>query len=155
MLIISGKHVLVLWASGGKIDHTKPLFVSLKETKNTLLIIRKASSTVRASQDEERELVELSAKVPFDDRINQRATINDLRVQLIRAHLSEIGSELFDEYARIKVTDLCKRMKIIDGPKQHLQPRNVGLLFSNEKPDNFYPPTQIDVVQLLKALAVM
>jgi ATP-dependent DNA helicase RecG len=37
-------------------------------------------------------------------------------------------------------------MQIARGPEEHLWPLNVGLLFFNEEPANFFPQTQIDVV---------
>jgi ATP-dependent DNA helicase RecG len=39
-------------------------------------------------------------------------------------------------------------MKIVDGPREHLWPRNVGLLFFNDAPEHFFPQVQIDVVEL-------
>ncbi|MCP4218324.1 MAG: hypothetical protein GY765_27050 [bacterium] len=41
---------------------------------------------------------------------------------------------------------LCRRMNIVDGPVEAIQPKNVGLLFFNEQPAQFFPQTQIDVV---------
>ena len=37
-------------------------------------------------------------------------------------------------------------MRIIDGPKEMRRPINVGLMFFNEKPDSFFPYTQIDII---------
>lgn len=146
--LIADTHVLVLWALGGQNRPYKAPASLARENREYAAYIRKAASTVRASQSEERELLELSATVPFDGRINQRASTGDLQAPLVQLHLSEIGSELFETSKRMRDLDLFKRMKIVDGPEEHLQPRNVGLLFFSDRPDNFYPQTQIDVVQL-------
>ena len=41
---------------------------------------------------------------------------------------------------------LGKRLNIVGGPPEAMFPKNVGLLFFNERPDRFFPATQIDVV---------
>jgi len=41
---------------------------------------------------------------------------------------------------------LCRQMNLVDGPDESLWPKNVGLLFFNEDPSQFFPQTQIDVV---------
>ena len=37
-------------------------------------------------------------------------------------------------------------MNIVGGPTEALFPKNVGLLFFNDRPHEFFPATQIDVV---------
>ena len=53
-----------------------------------------------AKHEELKELLGLTATVPFDDRINHHATIEDLRLPLIQAFLKEIGSDLLEESAK-------------------------------------------------------
>lgn len=108
--------------------------------------IRRHSSTVRARGEDERELLSLTATVPFDDRYRQTASLDDLSHRLIREFLSEIGSELASEADDLSVEDLGKRLNIVGGPPEAMFPKNIGLLFFNERPDRFFPATQIDVV---------
>ena len=108
--------------------------------------IRRHSSTVRARDADERELLSLAATVPFDDRYRQTASLDDLSHRLIREFLGEIGSELASEAEGLTVEDLGKRLNIVGGPPEAMFPKNVGLLFFNERPDRFFPATQIDVV---------
>jgi len=42
---------------------------------------------------------------------------------------------------------LCRQMRIADGPSETMHPLNVGLMFFNTAPQMFFPQTQIDVVQ--------
>ena len=84
--------------------------------------------------------------VPFDDRYRQTASLDDLSHRLIREFLGEIGSELAAEAESLSVEDLGKRLNIVGGPPEAMFPKNVGLLFFNERPDRFFPATQIDVV---------
>jgi predicted HTH transcriptional regulator len=63
-------------------------------------------------------LMELTAKVPFDDRINQQSQLNDLDLGLIREFLQEVGSDLFDESVNIPFPELCRQMQIARGPAE-------------------------------------
>ena len=143
---VKGRNILVLWAPGGD---TRPYKVRVSLAKGRSdwgYFIRKHSSTVRARDADERELLSLAATVPFDDRYRQTASLGDLSHRLIREFLREIGSELASEAENLSVDDLGKRLNIVGGPPEAMFPKNVGLLFFNERPDRFFPATQIDVV---------
>ncbi|MCW8127555.1 ATP-binding protein [Microbulbifer halophilus] len=88
----------------------------------------------------------LAATVPFDDRYRQGASLTDLSPHLMREFLQEIGSELTAEAATLDAEALGWRMNVVGGPSEMAFPKNVGLLFFNEHPEQFFPATQIDVV---------
>ena len=143
---IMGKHVIVLWVSGGQTRPYKaPVSLSKKE-KQYAYYIRKGSVTVRAQHQDEIELINLSAKIPFDDRIHQTASLEDLDFGLIRSYLKQVKSDLFRDSSKMNFLDLCRRMNIVDGPDETIRPKNVALMFFNENPSEFFPYTQIDVV---------
>lgn len=102
--------------------------------------------TVRARHQDETELMSLAATVPFDDRMNQRTTLEDLDLGLIRAYLKQVKSDLFRESTEMDFSRLCRQMNIVDGPDESVRPKNVGLMFFNDAPSQFFPQTQIDVV---------
>lgn len=144
--MVDGKHVLILWAPGGP---TRPYKAKLglgKDSKDWGYFIRKASNTVKAKGADETELLSLAATIPFDDRINQRATLDDLSRELMVTFLKEVRSPLAGPAKKLPMADLGRQMNIVDGPKEALFPKNVGLLFFNPEPDRFFPATQIDVV---------
>ncbi|MFH1627124.1 MAG: Fic family protein, partial [Pseudomonadota bacterium] len=143
---VDGKHILVLWAAGGQTRPYKAPVSLAKEEREFAYFIRKGSVTVRAGHQDESELMSLAATVPFDDRVNQRASLEDLDLGLIRAYLKQVKSDLFRESAEMDFNRLCRQMNIVDGPDEYLWPRNVGLMFFNEDPSRFFPQTQIDVV---------
>ena len=91
-------------------------------------------------------MISLTAQVPFDDRVNQNATPNDLSLRLMEEFLREVGSGLADEVAKLPVEALGRQMRVVAGPSEAPLPQNVGLLFFNEHPERFFPVTQIDVV---------
>ena len=55
------------------------------------------SSTVIANETDQQRLLELTAKVPFDNRINHHASINDLNLTHIASFLNEVNSSLYTE----------------------------------------------------------
>lgn len=146
--VLGGRHVLVLWAPGGQSrPYRAPASLSRDNTRHPFYI-RIGSTTVEARGDHERELIELAARVPFDDRACQRAALADLQLPLIQAHLRQVRSDLLADSGRLDLADLCERMKLTEGPRERPWPRNVGLLFFNSEPEQFFPQVQIDVVQL-------
>ena len=143
---IDGRTILVLYAPGGE---TRPYRASVSlssRRKEWAYYIRKQSSTVRATGQDERELLGLAATVPFDDRYRQNASLNDLSFRLIQQYLQDVGSDLLPEVAELSMDALGRRMNIVGGPSEALFPKNVGLLFFNDRPHEFFPATQIDVV---------
>lgn len=143
---VEGRDILIIWVPGGQ---TRPYKAKLglgKTNKEYGYFIRKGSSTVRAKGPDETELLSLAATVPFDDRINQQATVQDLSRTLIIDFLREIGSDLADQAPTLPLVELGRQMHIIGGPDEAPFPLNVGLLFFNPEPRHFFPATQIDVV---------
>ena len=146
--LVEDRHLLVIWCPGGESRPYKAKLTPTKGCKDYVYYIRRNSTTVKAKPEEEQELLGLAASVPFDDRINHHASLNDLSPKLITDFLYAINSDLASEVARQPMEALAKQMQIARGPQEHLWPLNVGLLFFNEEPSNFFPQTQIDVVWL-------
>lgn len=142
------KYILVIWAPGGFDRPYKAPKSDFGEDKELRYYVRKNSSTVQASHLEERELMEISRRVPFDDRVNFEATLEDLEFSLIYDFLKKIKSGLLAEADKMPFSQLCKRMNIVHGADESLRPLNIGLLFFNQSPQKFFPQTQIDIVEL-------
>ena len=98
--------------------------------------------------EDERELLGLAATVPFDDLYHQNASLDDLSLRLIQQYLQDAGSDLLPKIAELSMEVLGQRMNIVGGPSEASFPKNVGLLFFNDHPHEFFPATQIDVVWL-------
>ena len=88
----------------------------------------------------------MSNRIPFDDRINHNAEIEDLRPALIADFLHRIGSRLYDDALNRPLLDVACDMKIVGGTTEYRKPLNVGLMFFNEAPDDFFRYAQIEVV---------
>ena len=143
---VEGKTILVLYAPGGETRPYRTRVSFSSRSSEWAHYIRKHSSTVRAQGEDERELLGLAATVPFDDRYRQTAALNDLSFQLIREYLQDVGSGLLNDMPGLSMEALGRRMNIVGGPTESAFPKNVGLLFFNDRPQEFFPATQIDVV---------
>jgi ATP-dependent DNA helicase RecG len=140
-----GKQILVLWIPGG-LNRPYKCPVNIADPSNKAYYIRKFSSTIKANAAEEKALFALSESIPFDDMINPKANIEDLRPALIGNFLYEVKSNLYSESKTMDLRDLVLNMKIADGPIEYTKPLNVGLMFFNERPDNFFKYARIEVV---------
>jgi ATP-dependent DNA helicase RecG len=141
------KNILIIWVPGGQTrPYSAPKTLGKNNDKEYAYYIRKFSNSVQAKNDELKELIELTATVPFDDRINHHATLNDIKLTLIQSFLHDIKSELLKESGDIPLPDLCRQMAIADGGDEYLKPKNVGLLFFCDQPQKYFQYAQIDVV---------
>ncbi|MCL2142801.1 MAG: hypothetical protein FWH44_00870 [Methanomassiliicoccaceae archaeon] len=108
--------------------------------------IRKMSSSVRADENELKELFSIASDVPFDDRINREAAMGDLRHPLMSNFLCEAGSDLCEPSKNMSVSTLAEAMHVAAGPPEDTRPLNIGLMFFNDRPDNFFRYARIEVV---------
>lgn len=79
---------------------------NLRKGARRFAYVRVASSSVKAQGENLRRLQELAARIPFDDRVNNQASIHDLDLGLIQAHLQEVKSSLFSESTKMNFLDL-------------------------------------------------
>lgn len=147
-VLFEDRYIIVIWVSGG---HGRPYKAakdvhSDKSTK--LYYIRKFSSTIVASPEEEKELFYISTDIPFDDRPNLAAEVSDLDIGLMRAHLKEIGSSLYEHSLSMDALDIAGNMQLVAGPPEALKPLNVGLLMFSERPEKYFRYARIEVVDI-------
>ena len=149
-VIYDGKDILVIWVPGGDDRPYKcPILLNSEgssKKSEKAYYIRKMASTIRTNAREERELISLARDVPFDDRTNPNADIADMRSSLMSEFLHSVDSELYEGSLTRQVDAVATDMKLVRGPSEYRKPINVGLMFFNESPDDFFPYTQIEVV---------
>jgi len=127
--VFQGKHILVLYCPAGDVrPYSAPESLSAGK-QSRFHYIRSGSRSIRAQGENLRRLQELTARIPFDDRLYPNGELHDLDLGLIRSFLGEIKSELFDESVSMPFSELCRLMNIARGPDEHLRPVNAGLLF--------------------------
>jgi len=150
---IDGKHVLLIWVNAGS---NRPYEVPrdvTASTKDYHYYIRRFSSTVQANIQERKELISLTANIPFDDRVNHKASLSDISIGLIQQYLRTIGSKLQDELNNLNHLALCRQMNLVEGSDEHILPKNVALMMFNAKPSTFFPDTAINIVEFPDGVA--
>ena len=146
--LVDDKYVIVIWCQGGYgRPYKAPKDVTIKGS-NKYYYIRKFSSSVIASNDEEKELFYVSSNIPFDDRPNLLAEIDDLDLGLMREHLKEINSSLYERSKEMDTLNLAKDLQIVDGPVERIKPLNVGLLMFSENIEKYFRYARIEVVDI-------
>ena len=142
-----GKHFIIVWAPGGSIrPYSSPKNMA-KDCRERICWIRKMASTIQPSDEELRDLYSLANNVPFDDRVNHFAELNDLNITLIQQYLREVGSSLYQVSGQMDFAELCRSMNLISTLPEYTKPKNVALMFFSLEPEKFFPYAQIDVVQ--------
>ena len=143
--LFQGKHILVIWVPAGDI---RPYAAPSTQGKNARWqsYIRFGSRSIVAVDDNLRRLQELTARIPFDDRINNQASVRNFDLGLIRSFLQEVQSDLFEESTHISFNDLCRQLHIAKGPDEDLRPVNSGLLFFSSHPEDYFNRAWIEIV---------
>lgn len=136
------RNILVVWVPGGD-NRPYDAPISLSQPSNRVEWVRKGSSTVRASKEDKRRLMELASKVPFDDRVNHSANISNLELPMIEDYLQNVQSELAEKIGEITKEEIIRKMNIAKGPTEYLKPANIGLLMFNSSPHNFFRGAEI------------
>lgn len=146
--LVNEKHILVVFApAGDNRPYKAPIRLNEKRTERAMYI-KRGSKTVKVKDgsDDERRLIELTARIPFDDRINQTASLDDLNLRLIQSYLKEVMSSLYKESTKIPFSEICRHLMIAKGSDELLRPTNAGLLLFNEHPEKFFSGARVDLV---------
>ena len=141
--------IIVIWVPGGHgRPYKAPKDVLAKDKSNKRFYIRKFSSTVIASPEEERDLFYVSSTIPFDDRPNLIAQPSDLSRALMREHLHQVGSSLYDLSANMETDEIARNMQLLSGPPESLHPKNVGILMFSERIEKYFRYARIEIVDI-------
>ena len=75
-----------------------------------------------------------------------QAEVADLKANLMVDYLREIGSDLYPVAENMSPLELGKSLRIVRGADENVKPLNVGLMFFNPHPENFFRYAWIEVV---------
>ena len=109
--------------------------------------IRIGSITASAKQDELSELFDKFNAIPFDDRVNRRATVDDIRRGYLEDFLRVSNSSLVSELKSNTIDDLLVSLEVANETDTDLAIRNIGVLMFTDKPHKLIPGAQIDLVR--------
>lgn len=143
--VYQGKQILVIWVPGGDVrPYQAPKLLNSSERA---YYVRQGSESVEAKGDILTQLMQMTAKVPFDDRRNPSVSLNAISPTLVRNFLADIKSDLASTEAHIPDEELYKRLRISARINDHDVPKNIALLFFTNDPAEFFPGARIEIVQ--------
>ncbi len=143
--IYKDKHIIVIWVPAG--DNRPYSAPDPRNLPNRERFVRQGAETVKATGESLRQLIELTARTPFDDRRCVNATILELSPILTKRFLHEIGSALVAMSPIPDDMDIYRSLGIVTTIEEIEVPKNIGILFFNERPHKYIPGAVVDVVQ--------
>lgn len=149
---VDKQNLLVMWVPAGmNRPYEVPENITAKEKKHQYYI-RKYASSVQPSKDEREELISLSNRIPFDDRVNTQARIEDISPLLVREYLQNVNSALIEQIETTPIVDTYRAMDLVSGPDEFLYPKNIALMMFNYRPEKFFPYSRIEIVEFPNGL---
>ncbi|MDE6482339.1 MAG: putative DNA binding domain-containing protein [Rikenellaceae bacterium] len=143
---IDNKKIVVLWIPGGSNRPYKvPDDVNAKE-KHYNYYIRYNSSSIVPNHEQESELINLCNHIPFDDRANTMASLNDISMVLVRDFLVETKSKLVEQIEHARLSEIMQQMDLVAGPQERLYPKNIALMMFCDHMEKFFPYSKVDIV---------
>jgi ATP-dependent DNA helicase RecG len=126
---IDGKQVLVIWITGGP---NRPYEVPEQVTatnKRYFYYIRQYANSIKANTEQTQELISLPNQVPFDDRPNVHASLEDIALIFLQEHLKITDSRLTKWVGQRPLKEILEQMALVEGAPENQYPRNVALMF--------------------------
>jgi ATP-dependent DNA helicase RecG len=144
--VFLGQSILVLWCPGGDVrPYSAP--ESSQKGSDRHYYVRVGSETVVAKREILTQLMQLTARVPFDDRLQRDVSPSAVSESLLHRFLLDIRSNLGESKGNLSVTDLLIHMRLADRINGAIGVRNAALLFFVENPESYFPGARIEVVQ--------
>ncbi len=136
---VDDQQILILWVPGSASrPHEVPEMVTASK-KAFHYYVRQYANSVRANQAQQQELIALTNAVPFDDRPNTSATLNDISILWVRDYLRVSRARLNEQAETLSKADLLDQMELLAGPPEYRFPRNAALMLFCEYPERFFP----------------
>lgn len=145
-VVYQERHVILIWVKGGiGRPYRCPEDVTSKHSPLNYYI-RKFSSTIKADHEQLKQLYYVAETIPFDDRPNFFAEVEDLDKTLIQDYLKEVNSSLYASSNALSLHELARNMQIVSGPLEDEHPLNVALLMFSKHPEKYFRYARLEVV---------
>ena len=148
----AGIYLIYLWCSAGDsgpYQAPKSVYVEngKKADKSLRYWIRPASLTTDAKQDEISELFDKFNSVPFDDRVNRKAKIDNIRRGYLEDFIRKSNSSLVMELNNSSLEELLLAQEVANETDTELDIRNIGVLMFAEQPEKLIPGAYIEMIR--------
>lgn len=98
-------------------------------------------------QDEIAELFDKFNSVPFDDRVNRKARIDNIRRGYLEDFIIKSNSSLAEELNNSSLEDLLLAQEVANETDTELDIRNIGVLMFTEHPEKLIPGACIELIR--------
>lgn len=142
-----GKNLIYLWCSAGDDGPYSAPEDVLSKNKHKEYWIKPSSVKTIAKGAELSELFSEFNSIPFDDRVNREANIDDIRRGHLEDFLVESNSSLAAEINRRPLEDMLIALEAANKTDIGIEIRNIGLLMFAEKPQKVLPGAQIELIR--------
>ena len=147
-----GTYLIYLWClagDSGPYQAPKSVYVENGEKgdKSLKYWIRPASLTTDAKQDEISELYDKFNSVPFDDRVNRKAKIDNIRRGYLEDFIRKSNSSLVMELNSSSLEELLLAQEVANETDTELDIRNIGVLMFAEYPEKLIPGAYIELIR--------
>jgi ATP-dependent DNA helicase RecG len=140
---------LYLWCPAGDSGpYQAPEDVLSKKDKKYAYWFRPSSVTAQAKGENLSELFEKFNSVPFDDRVNRKATIKDIRRAYVEDFLTVSDSSLVETMNDddVSLVDLLVALEAANPTDVGEDIKNIALLMFCDYPQKFIPYAQVELV---------
>ncbi len=140
--IFMGKSILVIWVPGGD---TRPYQApDPRNDSARCFFVRLGSESVEAKGDILTQLMQATAKVPFDDRRRHDVPLGEVSGALVKTFLNDIGSDLAAS-GDLKTEEMLRLLRCTVKTNGGEAPRNIALLYFTENPEKYFPGIRIEM----------
>lgn len=137
------KWLIVLWIPAGD---NRPY--KIKDSDGSYYpYIRYGAETIKAEGIHLHQLIEQTARIPYDDRRNLQATLLDISPILVKRFLQQVNSDLLNHLPPLSDENLYHALNLIQRVNGGFVPKNVALLFFSETPHKHFSGAYFEVVQ--------
>jgi ATP-dependent DNA helicase RecG len=109
--------------------------------------IRIGPTTERAKDHHLTQLLQLTARIPFDERRRNDVATTAVSPRLLAEYLREVGSDLSADPDTMDVRDTLRRLRLTAGSNGAEAPRNAALLFFTDDPEERFPGCRIELAE--------
>ena len=137
-----GKSILVIWVPGGD---TRPYQApDPRDESERCYFVRLGGESVEAKGEILTQLLQATAKVPFDDRRRNDVALGEVSGALVKAFLNDIGSDLAAS-GDLTIEELLRLLRCTVRTNGSEAPRNIALLFFTENPEKYFPGIRLEI----------
>ena len=143
------KFVLYLWCSAGDDGpYSAPIDILSKEAagRHKQYWIKPSSVKTIARGAELAELFDKFNSTSYDDRVNRKASIDNIRRGHLEDFLRDANSSLVKQINTLSMEDILVALEVANPTDVGIDIRNIGLLMFGDSPHKFLPGAHIELI---------